>query len=94
LRGVSDLLAWVLGDRPDAPLGSRILGLPTASDLALEENPAEDLIARQYGGSSGAETSGARLRYGESIQMTIRWMRGEVTAAPVDSSGAGHDEAP
>jgi len=36
-RGVRDLLDWVLGHRVDSPLGGRIIGLPTVSDLADED---------------------------------------------------------
>jgi hypothetical protein len=43
LRAVRDLLDWVLGDRPTAPLSGRAVGRPTAYDLTYEEQIADDI---------------------------------------------------
>jgi hypothetical protein len=85
LQGVSDLLGWVLGDRPDAPLSKRATGLPTVRDLQHEEGAAEDLIARSQHGSLWADAGSANpVEYGGAVQAAIRWLRGEVTIPPVD----------
>jgi len=86
LQGVSDLLSWVLGGRPAAPLSNRANGLPAVADLAWEEEAAEELVARCHTADLRGQTDGSHpLEYGEAIQASIRWLRGEVTEPPVDT---------
>jgi hypothetical protein len=44
LRGVRDLLTWVLGERDTSPLCDRAVGLPTTYDLTYEEAAAGPII--------------------------------------------------
>jgi hypothetical protein len=44
LRGVRDILAWVLGESPVSPLCQRTVGLPTTYDLTYEERAAGNLV--------------------------------------------------
>lgn len=90
-RGVRDLLDWVLGDRPASPLSGRIVGLPTVRDLSAEEIAAEDVIAQ--GRAGGLPVNPRRFpppQYGEAIQATIAWLRGETTSPPSAADGSGH----
>jgi hypothetical protein len=87
-RGVHDLLSWVLGDRAHGPLCGRVVGLPTIYDLTYEETAAEDIIAQAR--PVGIPADPRRYpppQYGEAIQATISWLRGESTAPPADSDG-------
>ena len=44
LRGVRDLLDWVLGARVRSPLGQHVANLPTAHDLDYEDLTADDVV--------------------------------------------------
>jgi hypothetical protein len=82
-RGVRDLLDWVLGDKPNAPLTGRAVGLPTAHDLTYEEATASDIAVQ--GRSGGPIANPARYpppHYGEAILAAVAWLQGLVTAAP------------
>jgi hypothetical protein len=97
LRGVRDLLDWVVGDRPTAPLSGRAMTLPTAYDLTHEESIADDIVLQ--GRPGGLTTDPATYpppQYGEAIHATTRWLRGETTTEPVDqhSNGAYARPAP
>jgi hypothetical protein len=86
--GVHDLLSWVIGDRPDSPLCARVVGLPTVYDLTYEETAAEDVIAQARPGGIPADSRRyPPPQYGEAIQATITWLRGETTIPPVGSYG-------
>ena len=88
LRAVRDLLDWVLGDRPTAPLSGRAIDPPTAYDLTLEENIAADIILQgRPGGLPTDVTAYPPPQYGEAIHATAHWLRGEITAAPIDDHG-------
>jgi hypothetical protein len=82
--GVAATCEWVLGIRAGAPVTNRptiASGLPTGDDLGREMAPAQD-VAWQLG--PGRQHSAG---YGDGIVRTIQWLRGETTAAPVDSEG-------
>ena len=92
LRGVRDLLDWVLGDCASAPLSKLAIAQPTAYDLSYEDSAAGDIIMR--GGPNGHRAGLARYQppqYAEAVQASIRWLRGESTLVPSspynDSSG-------
>jgi hypothetical protein len=90
LGGVADLLDWVLGDRPAAPLSGHATGLPTAYDLTYEDAAAAEAAAR--GRPGGPPANPARHpppQYAEAIQAAIGWLRGQVTSPPVDKHGRG-----
>jgi hypothetical protein len=90
LRGVRDLLDWVLGDRPTAVLSGRAVSRPAAHDLTFEEGIADDVVLQ--GRPSGLTTAPATYpppQYGEAIHATARWLRGETTTEPVDQHGNG-----
>ena len=90
LRGVRDLLDWVLGDRAASPLCGRIVGLPAVYDLTYDDGAAEDVIPQ--GRPGGLPVDSQRYpppQYGEGLQETIRWLRGETTTMPADQHGCG-----
>jgi hypothetical protein len=88
LRGVRDLLDWVLDDRAASPLRGRLVGLPNTYDLTYEEGAAEDVILQ--GRPPGLSVDPEHYpppQYGEGLQETIRWLRGEITTPPIDQHG-------
>ena len=90
LRGVRDLLDWVLGERPTSPLCRRTIGLPTAYDLTYEDAAAQDVVLQ--GRPAGLPVDPDAYpppQYGEGIQAAIRWLRGQSTTPPVDQHGCG-----
>jgi hypothetical protein len=89
-RGVRDLLDWVLGDRSDGPLTGIAVGMPAVHDLSYEESASAGVIAENRG--SGLPVAAATCpppQYGEAIQATIAWLRGESRDQPVDRHGTG-----
>ncbi|SRR5579859_5481864 len=89
LRGVRDLLDWVLGERSASPLCGRV-GLPTAYDLTYEDGAADDVVLQ--GRPAGLPVTPDIYpppQYGEGLQESIRWLRGETTTSPVDQHGRG-----
>jgi hypothetical protein len=46
LRGVRDLLDWVLGERMNSPLGQRVAGMPATHDLDREDLEADDVVSQ------------------------------------------------
>jgi hypothetical protein len=90
LRGVRDLLAWVLGERDAAPLCGRAVGLPASYDLTYEEAAAGPVVMQgRPGGIPVDPAAYPPPQYGEAVQATISWLRGQATTAPVDGSGQG-----
>jgi len=88
LRGVRDLLTWVLGERDTSPLCDRAIGLPTTYDLTYDEAAADPIILQgRPGGIPVDPNTYPPPQYGEGIQATITWLRGETITAPVDPSG-------
>jgi hypothetical protein len=88
LRGVRDLLDWILGGRPLSPLGQRVVGLPTARDLDQEDLDADDVVNQGRPGSTVADPAAyPPPQYGEAIHATIHWLRGDATISPVDQTG-------
>jgi hypothetical protein len=88
LRGVRDILTWVLGETPTSPLCQRTAGQPTTYDLTYEEAAADDVVLQgRPGGCPVDPTAYPPPQYGEGIQATICWLRGETTAAPTDHNG-------
>ena len=85
LRGVRDLLDWVLGARVLSPLGQRVAGLPTALDLDYEDLTADDVVLQgRPGGVAVNPGIYPPPQYGEAIQAAIHWLRGETPVSPVD----------
>jgi hypothetical protein len=90
LRGVRDLLDWVLGKRAASPLCGRPVDRPTVYDLTYEDSAADDMILQgRPGGIPVDPATYPPPQYGEAIQATIRWLRGEITIPPVDHHGCG-----
>jgi hypothetical protein len=90
LRGVHDLLDWVLGDRSASPLGQEVIGLPTARDLDYEDLEADDVVSQgRPGRTMVAPEVYPPPQYGEAIQATIRWLWGVIIVSPVDRHGHG-----
>ncbi len=90
LRGVRDLLTWVLGECDASPLCERTVGLPTTYDLTYEDAAAGPIVMQgRPGGCPVDPAAYPPPQYGEGIQAAISWLRGETTAAPVDHKGDG-----
>jgi hypothetical protein len=88
LRGVRDLLTWVLGESTASPLRQRAVGLPTAYDLTYEDAAADDVVTQgRPGGLPVDAPTYPPPQYGEGIQATIRWLRGEDTTPPISNEG-------
>ena len=88
LRGVRDILTWVMGECPASPLCERTVGLPATYDLTYEEAAADNVVIQgRPGGLPVDPATYPSPQYGEGIQATISWLRGETTAPPVDSNG-------
>ena len=88
LRGVADLLGWVLGDAAVSPLGRPVAGPPSRYELTCEAAAADAVVLQ--GRPGGLRVDPDRYpppQYGEGLQAAVCWLRGEVTAAPVDSAG-------
>jgi hypothetical protein len=90
LRGVRDLLDWVIGARGLSPFGQRVTGLPTALDLDYEELTADDVVLQGRPGRVAVNPGTyPPPQYGEAIQAVIHWLRGETTVSPVDQDASG-----
>lgn len=88
LRGVRDILTWVLGETPTSPLCHPSVGLPTTHDLTHEETAAADIVLQgRPGGHTVDPTAYPPPQYGEAIKATIAWLRGETTKPPTDHNG-------
>ena len=88
LRGVRDILTWVLGEIPTSPLCQRTVGMPTTYDLTYEEAAADDIVLQgRPGGHPVDLATFPPPQYGEGIQAAISWLRGETTAPPADHNG-------
>ncbi len=92
LDGVAATLAWILRERPEAPITRSRPSELTTKDLKAERVHAEDVIEQ-------ARNPGmiGRLRppwYGEGVKLSITWLLGDSTAPPVDPAGRGpYDKA-
>lgn len=87
-RGVRDLLSWVLGDSAVSPLSRRQVCWPDAYELTYEESAASDVIAQCRPGMLAADPRRyPPPQYGEAIQATITWLRGETTTPPACRNG-------
>jgi hypothetical protein len=90
LRGVRDIVTWVLGEYDASPLCGRTVGLPATYDLTYEEAAADPIVMQgRPGGCPVDPGSYPPPQYGEGVQATISWLRGDTTAAPVDANGQG-----
>src|SRR5262249_7676185 len=87
-RGVCDLLSWVLGNSTISPLTQRQVRWPGVYELTYEESAASDVVAQ---GRPGMPPANPRRypppQYGEAIQATITWLRGESTIPPAGRNG-------
>jgi hypothetical protein len=86
-RGVRDLLGWVLGDKPTSPLTRRPVRWPDTYELTYEESAASDVIAQGRGMLPVDPRRYPPPQYGEAIQATITWLRGETTTPPAGQNG-------
>ena len=90
LRGVADVLTWVLGESTVSPLGRPAAVPPSRYELTCELAAADSVVLQ--GRPGGRRVDPDRYpppQYGEGLQAAVRWLRGEVTAAPVDAAGRG-----
>lgn len=90
LRGVRDLLEWVLRTAVSSPLCHRAVRLPSAYDLTYEVDAAVALLGRLRAAAPPIRPGNPeRLAYAEAIRAAISWLRGETTEPPVDAQGNG-----
>lgn len=90
LRGVRDYLTWVLGERPDAPLSDRIIHKPSLDEALGDCGWATDVAIQ--GRPDGQPVQPGRYpppMYGEAVQESADWLKGEVTKPPADQHGCG-----
>jgi hypothetical protein len=90
LRGVTDLLAWVCGERDAAPLSGERISLPSLADAGDEYGCAYDVL--EQGRPGGQPVQPSRYpppQYGEAIQAAYDWLCGARTIPPVDRHGHG-----
>ena len=87
LHGVAATLAWVIGNRADAPITRAQRRELTTRDLKTERVHAEDLIqqARQPMTADGLPSA----EYGEGVKLTIAWLLGDSIVPPADPAGRG-----
>ena len=92
LDGVAATLAWILGERSDAPITRSRPRELTTRDLKAERVHAGDVIDQ-------ARNPGVIGRlpppcYGEGVKLTITWLLGDSIAPPIDPAGRGpYDKA-
>ena len=80
-------LAWVLGQRAQAPITRRRSRGLTTRDLKTERVHAEDVIEQARNpGMVGRLPS---PWYGEGVKLSITWLLGDSTAPPIDPAGRG-----
>jgi hypothetical protein len=80
LEGVAATLAWVLCERPEAPITQSRPRELTTRDLKAERVHAEDVIEQARN-----PWTAARLPppwYGEGVKLTITWLLGDSTVPP------------
>lgn len=87
LDGVAATLAWVLGQRREAPITSVRCHEVTTRDLKSERVHAEDVIEQ----ASRPWIADRELSpwYGEGVKCSITWLLGDTLTPPVDPSGLG-----
>src|SRR6266702_4978851 len=87
LDGVGGTLAWVLGQRAEAPLSPGCARELTTRDLKVERVHAEDVIEHaRHPRMTGRVAS---PWFGEGVKFSITWLLGDSKMRPVDPSGRG-----
>jgi hypothetical protein len=82
LDGVAVTLAWVLGDRPDAPITHSRPRELTTRDLKVERLHAEDVIEQAaMPWMADRVPSGP---YGEGVKLSVSWLLGDSIRPPLD----------
>ncbi|MGH3157684.1 MAG: hypothetical protein ACRDNF_14055 [Streptosporangiaceae bacterium] len=87
LGGVAATLAWINGERTEAPVSCHQADGVTTRALKRERVRADDVIEQ-----ARYPWMAERLpppRYGEGVKHTISWLVGDTTAPPVDPAGRG-----
>lgn len=76
-QGMIATLAWVLRDRPEAPISRTRCQVLTTRDLKIERVHAEDLVhqSRRHWSADGTHLPS----YGEAVGLTISWLLGDST---------------
>ena len=87
LDGVMATLAWVLGERAEAPITRAHSRELTTRDLKVERVHAEDVIEQSRNPWMADRLP--PLWYGEGVKFSITWLLGDSTAPPVDPAGRG-----
>ena len=87
LDGVAATLAWVLNDRPDAPITHSRPAELTTRDLKIERLHAEDVIEQATKPWMADRVPAGP--YGEAVKLSISWLLGDSIVPPVDPVGCG-----
>lgn len=87
LAGVIATLAWILGERAEAPITRRQSRGLTVRDLKTERVHAEDVIDQSR--DPGMVGQLPPPQYGEGVKFSIIWLLGDWTVRPVDLAGRG-----
>ena len=87
LDGVVGTLAWVLGQRSEAPITRVRSRELTTADLKSERVHAEDAIEQARNPWIADRLPSAW--YGEGVKYSIAWLLGDSIAPPVDPTGRG-----
>jgi hypothetical protein len=87
LEGVAATLAWVIGERPGAPISHDWARPLTTRDLKRERVRADDVI--EQAGHPWMVERRPSSWYGEGVRFTISLLLGDLTAPPVDPAGHG-----
>jgi hypothetical protein len=87
LDGVLATLAWILGERADAPISRDQSYEPTTRSLKTERVHADDVIEKTR--QPWMADSLPPPWYGEGVKFTITWLLGDSTAPPIDPAGSG-----
>jgi len=85
--GLVATLAWVLGERAEAPITRGQSSELTTRDLRAERVHADDVIEQ-----ASHPWMANRLPspwYGEGVKLTITWLLGDSTVSPADTGGQG-----
>ena len=86
--GLVATLAWVLGERAEAPITRGQSSELTMRDLRAERVHADDVIEQ-----ASHPWMANRLPspwYGEGVKLTITWLLGDSTVSPADTGGQGN----
>ncbi len=87
LRGVCDLLEWVLGERACGPLRGTPTARPTPYDVYADLSDIDEIM--QQGSRCPVRPGWPPPQSGEAMDATVRWLDGDTDIPPVCVHGLG-----